>query len=186
MGPRSYARNGSPSSGIGKGLLMLQWGRAVTRGTGEPRRLQEHPFQHASMGPRSYARNGPMPGEQAGHGSSASMGPRSYARNGPSARRNAMTLKRLQWGRAVTRGTGRDALAAVRAQLAASMGPRSYARNGVGGALRLWASRCASMGPRSYARNGCTACARVTKHGRLQWGRAVTRGTGQRLLPLYL
>ncbi len=87
-------------------VSVLQWGRAVTRGTGARRKPGSHVCLDASMGPRSYARNGFEDASFAIDTIAASMGPRSYARNGLAA------------------------ASGVPEFLEASMGPRSYARNG--------------------------------------------------------
>ncbi len=153
MGPRSYARNGGPFCFCGRQAVWLQWGRAVTRGTG--------------FSIRSDSKDAAM----------------------------------LQWGRAVTRGTGGRCRASTgraicfngAAQLRAERAFRplrdEITLTRFNGAAQLRAERVergqppvvteiASMGPRSYARNGRAIVEDVAGFAELQWGRAVTRGTG--------
>ncbi len=201
MGPRSYARNGSCSL-LGAGCYaQLQWGRAVTRGTVELYALLSGEVG-ASMGPRSYARNGKV--RTSGSTGSGSLQWGRAVTRGTDGEKPDLSLVRfrLQWGRAVTRGTDHVPARATERRRA-SMGPRSYARNGAS-RMRRSGSRWASMGPRSYARNGrrsarsSSATCRFNGAAQLraersdlvdchpdpdglQWGRAVTRGTGHDL-----
>ncbi len=204
MGPRSYARNGVTAGAPPDGVIVLQWGRAVTRGTGDGGVSQVTVREELQWG-RAVTR-----------GTGATEGI------------EFKTPDLLQWGRAVTRGTGTRRRAAAdaeglgpsfngAAQLRAErvlgrrdMNLRIDRFNGAAqlraervavtdlpdpespsfnGAAQLRAERVdpgccpnavpvASMGPRSYARNGAATGIQVSRQNMLQWGRAVTRGTG--------